>query len=195
MTQTKHPSFLLFLCHLNSEQAKDSSKTMDFLFIKLSSTSSTILLLSLIVFVLFCNTKAAIQLPPNVIVPAVIAFGDSIVDTGNNNHLKSVIKCNFAPYGKDLKGPLGRFCNGKVPVDLIGTSLSLSLNFSGLGLFYIFFWFVFYLYLLCYLTQKKTSKELLVACCSFRGLVCHSRQIYPSEETFCIYSCASELLL
>uniref|UniRef100_A0A2N9HBS0 GDSL esterase/lipase EXL3 n=1 Tax=Fagus sylvatica TaxID=28930 RepID=A0A2N9HBS0_FAGSY len=98
---------------------------MDFLFIKLSSTSSTILLLSLIVFALFCNTKAAIQLPPNIIVPAVIAFGDSIVDTGNNNHLKSVIKCNFAPYGKDLKGPLGRFCNGKVPVDLIAEELGI----------------------------------------------------------------------
>ena len=140
VTQTKHPSFLLFLCHLNSEQAKDSSKTMDFLFIKLSST---ILLLSLIVFVLFCNTKAAIQLPPNIIVPAVIAFGDSIVDTGNNNHLKSVIKCNFAPYGKDLKGPLGRFCNGKVPVDLIGTSLSLSLWILVVLVFFIYFFGLF----------------------------------------------------
>jgi len=99
-----------------------------FLFVKMFS-SSTILLFNLILFVLFCNTKAVIKLPPNETVPAVIAFGDSIVDTGNNNGLPTIAKCNFPPYGKDFQGhiPTGRFGNGKVPSDLIGISLSLSL--------------------------------------------------------------------
>ncbi|KAM0945360.1 putative triacylglycerol lipase [Dioscorea sansibarensis] len=54
--------------------------------------------------------------------PAVIIFGDSIMDTGNNNFLPTISKCNFPPYGKDFPGrrPTGRFSNGKVPSDLIG---------------------------------------------------------------------------
>lgn len=54
--------------------------------------------------------------------PALIAFGDSILDTGNNNMLPTVMKSNFPPYGKDFIGhqPTGRFCNGKVPSDFIG---------------------------------------------------------------------------
>lgn len=55
-------------------------------------------------------------------VPAVFAFGDSIVDQGNNNDLKTLVKCNFPPYGKEFKGgiPTGRFSNAKTPPDLIG---------------------------------------------------------------------------
>ena len=62
-------------------------------------------------------------MPPNETIPAVIIFGDSIVDTGNNNNLATIAKCNFPPYGKDFPGqiPTGRFGNGKVPPDLIGT--------------------------------------------------------------------------
>lgn len=56
------------------------------------------------------------------VVPAVIVFGDSVVDTGNNNNLATVFKVNYPPYGKDFYGgqPTGRFSNGKVPPDLIG---------------------------------------------------------------------------
>lgn len=58
----------------------------------------------------------------NVTVSAIFAFGDSILDTGNNNNLISTIKSNFPPYGRDFMGgkPTGRFSNGKVPSDLIG---------------------------------------------------------------------------
>lgn len=68
------------------------------------------------------RAKGVVKLPSNVSFPAVIAFGDSIVDTGNNNNLKTVVKCNFPPYGKDFEGgvPTGRFCNGKIPSDLLG---------------------------------------------------------------------------
>ncbi|CAI9301952.1 unnamed protein product [Lactuca saligna] len=61
------------------------------------------------------------------IVPAVIVFGDSVVDTGNNNNLATVFKVNYPPYGKDFYGgqPTGRFSNGKVPPDLIVEELGI----------------------------------------------------------------------
>ncbi|XP_037428611.1 GDSL esterase/lipase EXL3-like [Triticum dicoccoides] len=56
---------------------------------------------------------------------AVIVFGDSIVDPGNNNNLHTQIKANHAPYGKDFDGHLatGRFSNGLVPSDLLAQKL------------------------------------------------------------------------
>lgn len=56
-------------------------------------------------------------------IPAVIAFGDSILDTGNNNNLLTLIKVNFYPYGRDFvtRTATGRFSNGRIPTDLIGT--------------------------------------------------------------------------
>ncbi|OWM74967.1 hypothetical protein CDL15_Pgr021318 [Punica granatum] len=60
-------------------------------------------------------------------IPAAFAFGDSILDTGNNNNLNTLSKCNFSPYGQDLLGgkPTGRFCDGKVPSDLIAEALGI----------------------------------------------------------------------
>lgn len=56
------------------------------------------------------------------LVPAVIVFGDSIVDPGNNNDLKSPIVANHPPYGQNFYGhkATGRFSNGKIPTDFIG---------------------------------------------------------------------------
>lgn len=56
------------------------------------------------------------------LVPAMFIFGDSVVDAGNNNHLDTVIKANFPPYGRDFVNhkPTGRFCNGKLASDLTG---------------------------------------------------------------------------
>lgn len=69
----------------------------------------------------------AVKLPPDVTVPALIGFGDSIIDPGNNNRLNSIIKCNFPPYGKDFMGgiPTGRFSNGRVPTDLLADEFSI----------------------------------------------------------------------
>lgn len=94
------------------------------MFVKLPGVYPTTLILHFILLlVLTSRTKAVVKLPPNVEVPAVIAFGDSIVDPGNNNKIKTLVKCNFPPYGKDFEGgnPTGRFCNGKIPSDLLGT--------------------------------------------------------------------------
>lgn len=71
---------------------------------------------------LFGSCKGVIKLPENMTIPAVYAFGDSIVDQGNNNLIKTLIYCNFPPYGQDFHGGFasGRFTNGKTPPDLIG---------------------------------------------------------------------------
>ncbi|XP_049410487.1 GDSL esterase/lipase EXL3-like [Solanum stenotomum] len=75
-----------------------------------------------------CISEAyKMKLPEKVVVPAVYAFGDSIVDQGNNNYLATTVKCNFPPYGKDLRDaiPTGRFSNAKTPPDLIAEELGI----------------------------------------------------------------------
>jgi ABC-type enterochelin transport system substrate-binding protein len=66
-------------------------------------------------------------------VSALVVFGDSIVDPGNNNAISTIIKANFPPYGHDFgqdHRPTGRFCNGRIPTDFIGTPASpFSLSF------------------------------------------------------------------
>ncbi|KAI3743734.1 hypothetical protein L1987_56799 [Smallanthus sonchifolius] len=57
-------------------------------------------------------------------VPCYFIFGDSFVDSGNNNQLKSNWKANFPPYGIDFpKGHTGRFTNGRTFADIIGQFL------------------------------------------------------------------------
>ncbi|WCJ32994.1 GDSL esterase/lipase At4g26790 [Euphorbia peplus] len=60
-------------------------------------------------------------------VPAIIIFGDSTVDTGNNNQISTLLKSNFAPYGRDFIGgkPTGRFSNGRVPGDFISEAFGI----------------------------------------------------------------------
>lgn len=60
-------------------------------------------------------------------VPAIIVFGDSSVDSGNNNVISTVLKSNFRPYGRDFEGghPTGRFCNGRIPPDFISEAFGL----------------------------------------------------------------------
>lgn len=60
-------------------------------------------------------------------VPAVIVFGDSTVDPGNNNQMSTVLKSNFAPYGRDYFGgqPTGRFSNGRIATDFISEAYGI----------------------------------------------------------------------
>ncbi|KAJ4748258.1 GDSL esterase/lipase [Rhynchospora pubera] len=61
-------------------------------------------------------------------VPAMFAFGDSLIDDGNNNDLPSFAKANYYPYGIDFSGgPTGRFSNGYTIVDEIADLLGLPL--------------------------------------------------------------------
>nr|XP_010913402.1 GDSL esterase/lipase At4g26790 [Elaeis guineensis] len=63
-------------------------------------------------------------------VPAIIVFGDSTVDSGNNNQIPTLLKSNFRPYGRDFMGgkPTGRFSNGRLATDFYS-------EFYGLGPF------------------------------------------------------------
>ncbi|XP_020679643.1 GDSL esterase/lipase At1g71250 [Dendrobium catenatum] len=59
--------------------------------------------------------------------PAMFVFGDSLVDSGNNNYLTSIAKANYYPYGIDFsQGITGRFTNGKTTVDALCDRLGLS---------------------------------------------------------------------
>ncbi|KAK7283740.1 hypothetical protein RIF29_13486 [Crotalaria pallida] len=90
------------------------------------SSSPIIFMLHLILLFTLCYKTKALKLPPNVTYPAVIAFGDSIVDTGNNNNIKTLVKSNFPPYGKNFQGgPTGRFCDGKIPSDFLVEELGI----------------------------------------------------------------------
>ncbi|CAL9051454.1 unnamed protein product [Musa banksii] len=62
------------------------------------------------------------------LVPGVIIFGDSVVDAGNNNHLSTLVRANFPPYGRDFAQhwPTGRFCNGKLATDFTVENLGFT---------------------------------------------------------------------
>ncbi|KAL5576888.1 hypothetical protein UlMin_018587 [Ulmus minor] len=80
------------------------------------------------------------------LVPAVITFGDSAVDVGNNNYLHTLFKANYPPYGRDFVNhqATGRFCNGKLATDLTAETLG------------------FKTYAPAYLSPEASGKNLLI---------------------------------
>ena len=60
------------------------------------------------------------------LVPAVYVFGDSNVDSGNNNHLNTIANANRWPYGIDFNNITGRHTNGKNTADFTGEFLNYS---------------------------------------------------------------------
>ncbi|KAK9129424.1 hypothetical protein Sjap_009911 [Stephania japonica] len=90
--------------------------------------SPSLLLATLLVLATALDVvRGIIKLPGSIVVPAVLVFGDSIVDPGNNNNLPTIAKANFPPYGQNFMGgkPSGRFSNGKIPSDLIVEQLGI----------------------------------------------------------------------
>eukprot|EP01018_Ginkgo_biloba_P035947 Gb_31208 [translate_table: standard] len=73
------------------------------------------------------NSIGSVSCTTNAMVPALIVFGDSTVDPGNNNRIPTVLKSNFPPYGRDFidQKPTGRFCNGRLPMDFIAEGLGI----------------------------------------------------------------------
>ncbi|XLU35635.1 hypothetical protein S245_071701 [Arachis hypogaea] len=58
--------------------------------------------------------------------PALYLFGDSLLDSGNNNFLPTIAKANYLPYGSNFAiGPTGRFTNGRTVADFIAEYLGL----------------------------------------------------------------------
>ncbi|KAB2049068.1 hypothetical protein ERO13_A13G136600v2 [Gossypium hirsutum] len=77
---------------------------------------------------LFFFVNLLMQIPKvRATVPAIIVFGDSTVDPGNNNQVSTVLKSNFEPYGRDYYGgqPTGRFSNGRIATDFISEALRI----------------------------------------------------------------------
>lgn len=84
--------------------------------------------LSLLRWLLFIHILIIyMTLPCIAKIPAIVIFGDSTVDTGNNNYIRTVAKSNFKPYGRDLQGgnATGRFSNGRLAVDFISEAFGL----------------------------------------------------------------------
>ncbi|KAK9124016.1 hypothetical protein Sjap_013618 [Stephania japonica] len=88
-----------------------------------STTTTTTTTNVLLVMVLFFHVARAQPL-----VPGFFIFGDSVVDVGNNNHLYTLVKANFPPYGRDFvtHSSTGRFCNGKLATDFTAENLGFT---------------------------------------------------------------------
>ncbi|XP_050388071.1 GDSL esterase/lipase At3g14820-like [Argentina anserina] len=88
---------------------------------KVGPSSSSVKALAMILCIFLPHIIAARTLSTNGTIPAVFAFGDSTLDTGNNDYITCLLKSNFPPYGRDFMGgkPTGRFSNGRVASDLI----------------------------------------------------------------------------
>ncbi|KAL8228059.1 hypothetical protein R6Q57_015643 [Mikania cordata] len=65
--------------------------------------------------------------PPPPKVPCFFAFGDSLVDNGNNNDLNTRAIVNYPPYGIDFPGrrATGRATNGPIIADFISKCLGM----------------------------------------------------------------------
>ncbi|CAJ2646633.1 unnamed protein product [Trifolium pratense] len=85
-------------------------------------------LFSLTTILIYLHCGNAVNLPNNETVPAVFVFGDSVVDSGNNNYINTMVRCDFLPYGQDFGSgnhPTGRFSNGLVPSDIIASKFGV----------------------------------------------------------------------
>lgn len=80
---------------------------------------------SLSIVLFFIATSAIVTFAGKI--PAIIVFGDSTVDAGNNNYIPTVARSNFEPYGRDFVGgkPTGRFSNGKIATDFMSEALGI----------------------------------------------------------------------
>ncbi|KAF7814207.1 GDSL esterase/lipase APG [Senna tora] len=107
-----------------------------------STEAPQALILMLLAFFLFLTRGNA----QDTLVPAVITFGDSAVDVGNNNYLPTLFKANYPPYGRDFVNhqPTGRFCNGKLATDITAETLG------------------FKSYAPAYLSPQASGKNLLI---------------------------------
>ncbi|KAL7611496.1 hypothetical protein Lser_V15G05015 [Lactuca serriola] len=93
----------------------------------LLSVTNVILVYYLFSSIYLCYSEGALNLLENVSIPAVITFGDSYLDQGNNNYINTIVKANFHPYGKDFVDgkPTGRFTDGKSLADFFVNALGV----------------------------------------------------------------------
>lgn len=72
-------------------------------------------------FALILSVLACTAIVPQVEARAFFVFGDSLVDSGNNDYLITTARADSPPYGIDYptRRPTGRFSNGLNIPDLI----------------------------------------------------------------------------
>ncbi|KAG8496613.1 hypothetical protein CXB51_007877 [Gossypium anomalum] len=73
------------------------------------------------------STASMVTRPPSPKFPAIFVFGDSTVDTGNNNYVKTIMKANLPPYGENFPDHIstGRFSDGKLVPDFLASFLGI----------------------------------------------------------------------
>ncbi|CAI9783704.1 unnamed protein product [Fraxinus pennsylvanica] len=87
----------------------------------------------LFLFVFIFSSKAtarnltSVDKAVNYSASAILIFGDSTVDPGNNNYITTPFRSNFPPYGKDFlnQAATGRFTNGRLADDFIANYVGL----------------------------------------------------------------------
>ncbi|KAL6839641.1 hypothetical protein ACP4OV_030580 [Aristida adscensionis] len=93
----------------------------------LKSMASTVALMAVSLLAVSSTTNGGgggVRAQP--IVPAIICFGDSTTDVGNNNYLPgAVFKADYAPYGENFRRHVatGRFSDGKIVTDITAETL------------------------------------------------------------------------
>ncbi|KAL9258276.1 GDSL esterase/lipase-like protein [Drosera capensis] len=112
----------MILLHPNLEMMLEGTKLI-------KSLSNTYTVAILVCAHIFPNLRGscALKLPNNATVPGIFVFGDSVVDTGNNNYNSTLCKSNFPPYGRDFPGgqATGRFSDGIVPSDIVAQAFGV----------------------------------------------------------------------
>ncbi|XP_055836132.1 GDSL esterase/lipase At4g16230-like [Solanum dulcamara] len=94
----------------------------------MSQKGKTLILSLFLSFLGVCNCQCKFNVTnESTKIKGMFVFGSSLVDNGSNNFLeKCKAKANYLPYGVDyVKGPTGRFTNGKNVIDLLGEHLKL----------------------------------------------------------------------
>ncbi|OMO70393.1 Lipase, GDSL [Corchorus olitorius] len=82
---------------------------------------------SLLIIINACNLTSASSAAKFPNITPILIFGDSTVDTGNNNYIPTLFKGNHLPYGQNFPGhvPTGRFSNGKLIPDFFASFLGI----------------------------------------------------------------------
>ncbi|XP_025012390.2 GDSL esterase/lipase At1g06990 isoform X1 [Ricinus communis] len=95
--------------------------------LSLPMAAATFFLLVTIFLSSTCINFAVIATTPLPKFPAIFGFGDSILDTGDNNYIRTQIKSNYRPYGQEFPNgiPTGRFSNGRLIPDMLASILGI----------------------------------------------------------------------
>ncbi|XP_022731827.1 GDSL esterase/lipase At2g30310-like [Durio zibethinus] len=91
------------------------------------ATSKLFVIVVVLVSMTFINTSSPGKPTTTPKFPAIIIFGDSTVDSGNNNYIGTLFKANIPPYGENYPGhiPTGRFTDGKLVPDFVASSMGI----------------------------------------------------------------------